>query len=225
MLSITKRSSWKPGIGDYPNASWVQNVVTLNVDGDPVDFELASSAETNLTAYLYDGNNPAGAWPGEARIGTDPSITALFQQILKEQGGIAFAIQSILTVFTGMTYYDQLKQFNNIGDIDTTAFILVSRPSSMRGITAVTVAVSVHLLLIAIVIQRFVSQSTLSTIGNAWQTIAQIRQAGSDTEILVQNAAFATDGEIERRVVEERWNRRLVGLKLSHDRTGVELVR
>lgn len=225
VLSITKRSSWKPGVEDYPNASWVQNAVTLNVDGDPVDFELASSAETNLTAYLYDGDNPAGAWPGEARIGTDPSTTALFQQILKEQGSIAFAIQSILTVFTGMTYYDQLEQFNNIGDINTTAFILVSRPSSVRGITAVTVVLSVHLLLMAIVIQRFVSQSTLSTIGNAWQTIAQIRQAGSDTEILVQNAALATDGEIETRVVEERLNRRLVGLKLSDDRTGVELVR
>ena len=224
VLSMTKRSSWKPGTGDYPNASWVQNAVTLNVEGDPVDFELASSAETNLTAYLYDGDNPAGAWSGEARVGTDPSTTALFQQILKEQGSIAFALQSILTVFTGMTYYDQLEQFNNIDDINTTAFILVSRPSSVRGITAVTVAVSVHLLLIAIVIQRFLSQSTLSTIGNAWQTIAQIRQAGSDTEILVQNAALATDSRIEKRVIEQRWGRRLVGLKLSEDRNGVELL-
>lgn len=224
VLLITKRSSWKPGIGDYPNASWVQNAVMLNVDGDPVDYEIASSAETNITAYLYDGYNPVAAWPGEARIGTDPSTTALFQQILREQGSIAFAIQSILTVFTGMTYYDQLQQFNNVDDINTTAFVIVSHPSSVRGITAVTVVVSVHLLLIATVIRRFISQSTLSTIGNAWQTIAQIQQAGGDTETMVQNAALATDGEVEATVEEQRWQRRLAGLRLSEDHTSVELI-
>ncbi|MCJ1231672.1 Mitochondrial outer membrane protein iml2 [Toensbergia leucococca] len=224
VLSIKKRSSWKPGIVDYPNASWVQDAVTLKVDGDPVEYETASSTAANLTAYLYNAYNDPSVWPGEARIGADPSTTALFQESLKAQGSVAFAIQSILTIFTGMTYYDQLQQFNNVNEINTTSFILVSRPSAARGITAVTIVVSVHLLLVTTVIWRFISRSTLSTIGNAWQTIAQVRQAGSDAETLLHNAALATDGKIEKRVEEQRWIRRLAGLKLSEDHTTVELV-
>ena len=225
VLSISKRSSWQPGIGDYSDSSWLLGAVQLNLQGDPVDsvsYETASSTATNITAYLYDTTDQKMAWKGEARISTDPSTTLLFQQILLGGGSIAFAIQSLLTTFTGMSYYDQLQQFNSANEINTTSFILVSKPSSVRGIIAVTVVVGVHLLLLAFVLHRFVFRSSISTVGNSWQTIAQVAQG--DAMDLVNHAALITDDGVEDVVKAQRWKRRLVGLQYSATSNNVELI-
>lgn len=225
VLSISERSSWQPSLGDYANSSWLLDAVTLTLEGDPVDtldFETATSTARNITAYLYDATNPTSAWAGEARISTDPSMTALFQQILGNQRGIASAIQSLLTVFTSMSYYDQLQQFNSANEITTTSFIVVSKPASVRGITAVTVVASVHMLLVAYVIYEFLFRSSISTIGNAWQVVAQVVQG--DAKKLVDSAGLATDSRVEDAVKTQRWKRRLVGLRISADRVNVELT-
>lgn len=227
VLSISKRKSWQPGAGDDANSSWLLDAVALTLVGDPVDtyyLQTASSTASNITAYLYEANSDylASVWAGEPRISTDPSMTALTQEILKDQRGIASAIQSLLTVFTSMSYYDQLQQFNNAQEITTTSFIIVSKPASVRGIIAVTIVASVHLLLIAYIIYQFLSSSSVSTIGNAWQTIAQVVQG--DAKELIDCARLATDGGVEGMVKERRWKRRLVGLKVSADETEVELT-
>lgn len=226
VLSISKRKSWQPGVGDDANSSWLLDAVALTLVGDPVDtsyLETASSTATNITAYLYETDYVLRtSWAGEPRISTDPSMTALTQQILKDQRGIASAIQSLLTVFTSMSYYDQLQQFNNADNITTTSFIVVSKPASLRGITAVTIVVSVHLLLIAYIIYQFLYSSSVSTIGNAWQTVAQVVQG--DAKELINSARLATDSRVEDMVKEQRWKRRLVGLGVSADAADVELT-
>lgn len=226
VLSISKRESWKPGLGDDANSSWLLDAVALTLVGAPVDtlgLESATSTAENITAYLYSATDISmGVWAGEPRLNTDPSMTALFQQLLRDQRGIASAIQSLLTVFTSMSYYDQLQQFNNANDITTTSFIVVSKPASVRGIIAVTIVASVHLLLVAYIIYQFMFSSSISTIGNAWQAVAQVVQG--DAKELVDSARLATDNKVEHMVKMQRWKRRFVGLRVTADETDIELT-
>ena len=226
VLSLSKRGSWEPGPGDDANSSWLQAAVELSLVGDPVDTQYldttTSTVSTSITAYFFSATEYSKqAWEAIPRLSPDPSVIALFQQILKDQGGIAFAIQSILTIFTSMSYYDQLQQFNNADKITTTSFVVVSKPASLRGIIAVTIVASVHMVLIAYVIYLFLFNSSISTVGNAWQTVAQVVQG--EAKQLVDGARLATDDKVEDMVRNRRWKRRFVGLRVSGDRTDVEL--
>ena len=181
VLSLLKRNSWEPGPADDANASWLQAAVGMSLVGDPVDTQYldttTSTPASDITTYFYSAIEYSKQdWEAIPRLSPDPSVTALFQQIFKTQGGIAFAIQSILTVFTSMSSYDQIQQFNNAKKISTTSFVVASKPASLRRIIAVTIVASVHLLLIVYVIYPFLFSSSISTIGNAWQTVAQIVQ-------------------------------------------------
>lgn len=227
VLSLSKRGSWEPGPGDDANSSWLQAAVELSLVGDPVDTQYldttTSTESPNITAYFFSATEYSKQdWEAIPRLSPDPSVIALFQQILKDQGGIAFAIQSILTIFTSMSYYDQLQQFNNADKITTTSFVVVSKPASLRGIIAVTIVASVHMVLIAYVIYHFLFNSSISTIGNAWQTVAQVVQG--EAKQLVDGARLATDDKVEDMVRNRRWKRRFVGLRVSADRTDVELI-
>ena len=227
VLSLLKRNSWEPGVGDDANSSWLLNATQLSLVGDPVDSQYQSTVSLtpspNITAYFYSASAYSmEVWPAIQRLNTDPSMTTLFQELLKDNRGIASALQSLLTVFTSISYYDQLPQFNNANKITTTSFILVSKPTSVRGIMAVTIVASVHLLLVAYIIYRFLISSSVSTVGNAWQTIAQVDQG--DAKELVDSARLATDDKVENYIQEQRWKHRFVGLRASADNTDVELT-
>ena len=225
VLSISERKSWLPGENDYAQSIWLLDALELRLDGDPsysFDYLGASSTSNGTIAYMYESADQNHPWRGFARFSPDPSITAGFQQILQNQGSIAFALQSILTIFTGMTYYDQLEQFNSPNKVQTTPFMLVSRPHSVRGIVAVTAVLAVHLTLMGVMLYLFLASSVVSTIGNAWQTLSQIMRG--DALELAKVAALATDNRVEDKVKDERWKHRLVGLKLCDNSGNVKLV-
>ena len=225
-FSLSKRDSWEPGVGDDAISSWLLDAVQLSFVGDPVDTQyldtVTSTPSTNITAYFYSAiEDSMQAWQAIQRLNTDLSMTALFQQILRDQG-TAYALQSLLAVFTSKSYYDQLQQFNNANNITTTSFIVVSKPTTVSGLTAVTIVASVHLLLVAYIIYQFSFSSSVSTIGNAWQAVAQVDQG--DAKELVDSARLATDNKVEDIMKTQRWKRRFVGLRASADNTDVELT-
>lgn len=225
ILSILKRDSWQPGPSDYADSRWLLDAVELKLDGDPadtVDYLDASAISNNITAYLYNAVNPTSEWGGLVRLSPDPSVTGLFQQILENGGDVAFALQSILTVFTGMTYYDQLQQFNSPHDIETTPFIIVSRPHSTWGITAVTIVLLLHLMLMSMILYLFLSKAVLSTIGNSWQALAQLVRG--DALGLATMSALVTDRALKKKAKQEKWKHRLVGLRFCRSSRSVKLV-
>ncbi|KAL8833167.1 MAG: hypothetical protein Q9170_004448 [Blastenia crenularia] len=227
VFSIAERESWLPGPGDYANSSWLLQAIALTLNGDnnpteTVDYLSASSVSNNVTAYMYDADSTSNVWSGIIRFSPDPSVTALFQQILQANGNIAFALQSTLTIFTGINYYDQLQRFNGPNKIQTTPFIIVNRPQAYRGLIAVTSVIGIHILLMSVILYLFLSRSVLSTVGNAWQTLAQIMRG--DALELVKVAALATDSTVEETVNQERWENRLVGVRLDGGPRSVELV-
>ena len=121
-----------------------------------------------------------------------------------------------------MSYYNQLQQFNNANKITTTSFLVVCKPASLRGIIAPTIVASVHLLLVAYVIYQFLFNSSISTIGNAWQTATQVVQG--ESKRLNDSARLATDDKIEEMVKTQWWKRQFVGLRVFADRTDFELT-
>ena len=105
VLSTLKRDTWQPRPNDYGDSKWLSDAVELKLDEDPadtVDCLQVSDVSNNLTAYLYIAVNSTNAWRELVRLGPDPSVAGLFQQILENGGDIAFALQSILTVITDM---------------------------------------------------------------------------------------------------------------------------
>lgn len=227
IFSIPKRETWLPGPGDYANSSWLLQAValTLNGDNDPtdtIDYLGASSTSNNVTAYMYYADSISNVWRGIVRFSPDPSVTALFQQILLNNGNIAFALQSVLTIFTGMNFYDQLQRFNGPNEIHTTPLIIVNRPQANRGLIAVTSVIGIHILLMGVILYLFLTRSVISTVGNAWQTLAQIMRG--DLLELVKVAPLATDSTVEEKVKEEGWKKRLLGVQLNSRSGTVQLV-
>lgn len=93
------------------------------------------------------------------------------------------------------TYYDQLPQFDGSSETFQTSFELVLTPQSYRGYIAVLAVASTHLILLAIILFQLFTGTKISTIGNAWQTLAQIKEPL--TELLDLNT-LSSDREVDR---------------------------
>ena len=89
ILSISDRGSWEPGPGDDANSIWLQAAVESSLVGDPVDIRYldttTSTVATTIAAYFYSATEYSKQdWKAIPRLSPDPSMTALFQQILKD---------------------------------------------------------------------------------------------------------------------------------------------
>lgn len=81
---------------------------------------------------IQSGETPVFSWSaffvdaGEATTNTfsvGSNLAMLTQEILKTGGGIAFALQSALTVAASTTYYEHARFFDNSLQINQTPFI------------------------------------------------------------------------------------------------------
>ncbi|OAL18630.1 hypothetical protein AYO22_10607 [Fonsecaea multimorphosa] len=83
------------------------------------------------------------------------SHALLFQEIIRNGGSIACAVQSVLTVLVSLDFYDHLPAFN-------------------KGLMAVLIVLVVHLVVCLVVTSTFAAQICGSQLGNEWQRIAQV---------------------------------------------------
>lgn len=214
---LQPRPSWHAGThqGDYirpysasagedwtPYISWVNNAtrfenINLVVDSNSMN---QWPPDANYTAYLSTENG--GVFIEDAvttehnfsSIYPDPSFSSLLQDILRHGGDIAHGLSSLITVQAGSTYYDQLPQFNGQSAPEQTFFELVLTPQRYRGYIAVVALASIHLILIATISFQFLTNTKISTIGNAWQTFAQIKDPW--TEKLLDQHTLSSDREV-----------------------------
>jgi len=162
-------------------------------------------------------------------IWADPSMISLVQEILHSGGSIAFTMQSIITILTGLAYYDQLVQFNDLSNITQTDFISVTAPVKKRGLIAVSVVLGAHLVLIlGIILPLFLKQTTVSTLGNAWQAVAQVY--GDKTKEMLDKAPLAVDSVVEEMVKRPEGkkgklkNHEIVGIGLAEGGSGTDII-
>jgi hypothetical protein len=126
-------------------------------------------------------------------IHPDLSFSSLLQDILYHGGNLAHALSSLITVQAGSTYYDQPPQLDGRSKTEQTFFEPVLTLQQYRGYIVVVAVASAHLILVIIILFQFLTSTKISTIGNAWQTLAQIKHPWTE-ELLDLNKLSSDRG-------------------------------
>lgn len=77
---------------------------------------------------------------------------------------------------------------------ETTLILTALQPTRHTGLATVTIFLVFHILLVLTIIS--LSSTSLSSIGEAWHTVAQLQSA--NVVSLLDNASLMHDGEVER---------------------------
>ena len=225
ILSLNKRPSWLPGSSDYfyngdtstGGVSWITDFANMagpTVLG-AVNLAVSGSFGSDITAFMYNGYREPNSWTSLQSINPDPSMISLVQEIIQNGGSIAFAMQSIVTSLSSTAYYDQLQQFNDVNTISYSEFIVATARAKFRGLIAVSAVIVAHLLLMGGVACLFLVRAKLSSVGNSWQAVAQVK--GEMTGVLLETAAFETDAEVGGVLKARSWESKIVGIGVFED--------
>lgn len=219
----TSRYDWLALRSQYGQYRSSQDVVTrglLSLDKAPS--WLARS--TNQEPYLRDYSNLAGP-TGAGNSGNwtavmwyaDPALMVasstsgaadyrwlipdvrhigLFQEILQTGGSIAFAMQSLITLLSSMTYYERLAEFNASCATWRSAFVNTNTPVQYRGFIVVVIVLFTHLVLTFSILTIFLISTKYSLLNNAWPALAQAQTSLVDK--YAQDGTMKNDDEIER---------------------------
>lgn len=114
--------------------------------------------------------------------------------LLESNGSAARALSTLVTVLASGVYYEQLPNFGETVNVTTVSFEPFLFPQSFRGFTAVLVITIVHCLLVLFVIVSFLATTRLTTVGDHWQSIAQV--VSPATESFLPRSSYSTDKEI-----------------------------
>lgn len=143
----------------------------------------------------------------------DITIASVFTASLSNtNGSAATALSTIITILASMDYYDQFPNFAETAhNVSTTYLQPVLFPQSFRGFATVLVVTIVHLLLVLFITVSFVRNTRLSTLGEHWQSIAQV--VSPSTESLLAKASCATDKEVRRDLKAEHREHEMANLQ------------
>ncbi|KAI4187076.1 MAG: hypothetical protein L6R41_003060 [Letrouitia leprolyta] len=177
----------------------------------------------NTTAVLWDAASSSSTTSNETDtsekvIDPEPMHKWLFQDIMQNGGTSAFAVQSLITLFSGMTYYDQVGQFNKEGFVSRADFVIANVPGRHRGFIAVLVFVIVQLVLAAVVLIIYLASTKWSQLGNAWLNFSQA--VTEQTERYLGPAAVSTEEEMEKVMKDEGVLKKRVQLQRIHKEGG-----
>jgi hypothetical protein len=123
--------------------------------------------------------------------------TAVFNQILQDTSSPGKALQALETSFYAQWYYSNLYLFDAAANATVWSNLPVEVPVRKTFLSAVVTAVVVHLVMCAGVTFVFLTGTSHSLLGNAWQVIAQVR--GKEIDGLLGNGSL-TDREVETRM-------------------------
>ncbi|CZR57699.1 uncharacterized protein PAC_07588 [Phialocephala subalpina] len=163
-----------------------------------------------------------------------PEYSILAREILSSGGSLVFTMQSLLTIIAGTAYYEQLPNFKNKTLVQRTNLVLAQIPAGkgtvyepsaagfQRGFVAVLVVTLVHVALMVAIISLFFLKTTISTLDNAWQTIAQIYDAA--TLEYITKASLASDSEVENWMKTDGNGTQIVGMSLSDNGHSTKLI-
>ena len=86
----------------------------------------------------------------------DLALSSLFIEAMTMNGFIASTMYSLLTILSGMAYYDQFPPYTKTGNATLVFFTSVLYPQSYRGFTAVIILVLFQVLIFTITATLFV---------------------------------------------------------------------
>ena len=207
IMTLEKRASWvpEPDFGDYviprnriTETNWITDYANMagSLQSNAFDYLPGS----NWTYFLWQNYQVPNLWNAQLSYDyVDTSLTGLVQEILQTGGSLAFAMQSVVTVLSELAYYQQLQQLNGISNVTTSPYVQASAPVRKRGLILVTTLLGVYILIVfCFILPIFLWQTKISTLGNAWQAVAQF--IDSKTKPILDKAALATDSQAEEDV-------------------------
>lgn len=120
------------------------------------------------------------------------------QEILRTNGSIAFALQTMITLLSSMAYYDQMGQFDKRTQAEVTFFKTAQVPVGYVGFAVVTITVAAHCILVGYCVSLFIRETTLSRIGASWSAVAQV--ATGDVMGYLEHATQASDKDVQAKL-------------------------
>ena len=215
ILSLHHKNSWVPTDNSSligKQMSYLQQAVRAFVPSRPIDSFVGGPIHSaTLNEFTLAGRRKRSTL-----------ASSLLMEHLFAGGGIGPGIQALHTLVTGIAYYDQMPRFNHESAVSETFLVPALVPRSYKGYTAVMAVLVAHLVLLAVVLRSFLTQTSLSTLDNAWQVIAQVM--GEDTESILARASLLTDSEVEKDLKGAGKKGRFVGIGLKEDGSRSETV-
>lgn len=206
----------------------------------PISVDVAQGSKSASTVELqFSKLNGGPVFVDLTAYSAHSDLVNFVNQTMIEGGGIAFAMQSLITILAGSMYYEQLPNFDDKTPVKRSNFAQAQIPAgkglqyssdaagSQRGFVAVLVMTIIHVMLMAgIIIWFYTGRSfsisrpyclltktgtRISTLGNAWQTIAQIQDPA--IEKYISSAALASDSEVEQWMRHDGNGDKIVGMR------------
>ena len=180
---------WVQLFGDVADASFVPAGTAMTGNASAI---MALGAQGYTPPSLIMDGMP------EARsFFADDNVATFFHTFHKRSGSLARALSSTITLLSSMAYYDQMPRFQETAETTQVFFVTVLFPRSHSGFLSVAVVLLVHNILVAIVIQKFLSESQFTVLGNYWQAVRQLYTAQTRDLLLV-------GGELDDRRMDSR---------------------
>lgn len=117
---------------------------------------------------------------------------------MRSNGSIAFALQTMITLLSSVTYYHQVGQFDKWTQAELTSFVTTQVPVSYVGFTVVMITVTAHCILVTYCVSLFLRNTALSRLGASWSAVAQV--ATGDVLGYLGHATQASDNDFHDRL-------------------------
>jgi len=172
------------------------------IPGEPylrsfVSFQSLDGATTtggaDASAWLV-GNDGTGTSYGGSVARPDVMHWWLVQQAPQSGRSVAFVLQSLLTQLTGMTYYENLGNFDMSASVEQSYFELLSVSLSYRGLAAVVTTLLAYMILLAVVLYLFLAHTASLLLGATFGTHASPTTAKSRSEWRTEQSPWSAFG-------------------------------
>lgn len=131
--------------------------------------KIMSPILAGLTVYL-EGSDLGRAYLSTCNtpVTTNEDLATLFRRFRSSSGSIAWALSSMISILSGMAYYDQMPRFETSTKATQVHFTTALYPQSHLGFLGVTVLVGVHLMIVLASTTLFLSQTQYTLLSNYW---------------------------------------------------------
>jgi hypothetical protein len=204
ILTLQEKNSWVPLPQDVTPIT-AMPFVQAYADMSSQSFAPDTGIGGNFTALLTDSllaqslaiGVPGGFGGYQQMLLADESLVWLFRDLMKaSNNSIAHTLSSLITVLSGMAYYDQLPRFQRPTNATQVFFTDVLFPRQYGGFWTIVITIIVHTALVIAVAMVFLAYSQFSFVGSYWHTVIQLDC--SETRDLFEEKNLSTDREMRQ---------------------------
>ncbi|KAJ9606152.1 hypothetical protein H2200_009113 [Cladophialophora chaetospira] len=147
---------------------------------------------TNLAMCLGCNTDPSSDYPQASTI-----LSTLFSDTIAATNSPALALQAVLTSVLRMAYYAFLPTFDAQSEVTVTSFSAAQVPLRTRGFWAVFGITTGHFVLCVMALIGFIAFTQVSSLKNAWQTVAHVTE-NTETMQILKTVGDKDDGEVAK---------------------------